>query len=266
MTAINPARLKIQCAELGELFPNPPQFITGFHDLLIFYGARIRQTRLSQTPLTLQTYQVPVPVLRALELELRDRVKEKPEQGTALIDALWIEEWLEFKQLSAYLLGCLPASNPALILDRISNWMGQTKSDDLRRQIMTRGLIRVVDENPGDLLKYLKSLVKRNTPADRQAALFGLVVFANNAEFDNLPVLFNLLKDILLIDDTGQVKEIIALVRLLQVKSEQETAYFLIRQMATASRPRIFRVIRKVMPLFSDENRQLLREKLKNYT
>ena len=266
MTAINPARLKIQCGELGEFFLNPPQFISGFHDLLAFYGARIRQTRLSQTPSTLHFYQVPAPVLRALELELRDLVDEQPDKGIILIDALWKEDWLEFRQLGTCLLGYLPTSKPDLILDRIQNWLDQAGSDDLKRQIMTRALTRLADEKPAHVLNYLKSLVGKNTPADRQAVLFGLVPFAEDSDFDNLPVLFNILRDILLIDETGYIKEISTLIHLLQKKSEHETAYFLIRQMATASKPRIFRIVRKVMPFFAEESRQLLREKLKNYT
>ena len=77
MTAINPARLKIQCAELVEFFRDLPRFISELHDLLAFYGARIRQPSLSQSPLTLQTYQVPAPVLRDLVLELSGSIDKK---------------------------------------------------------------------------------------------------------------------------------------------------------------------------------------------
>ena len=74
MTAINPARLKIQCADLVISYSNPVSFISGLHDLLGFYATRIRHTGLKRLPLTLQTYQVPLPVLRALETEINPKL------------------------------------------------------------------------------------------------------------------------------------------------------------------------------------------------
>ena len=112
MTAINPARLKIQCAELSENYSNPAKFIPGLHDLLGFYAARIRQTSLSHTPLTLRAYQVPAPVLRALVIELEEYLEENPSHGLKLIDALWKEEWVEFRQLAIYLPGRFTSKRP----------------------------------------------------------------------------------------------------------------------------------------------------------
>ena len=266
MTAINPARLKIQCAELGESFRNLPKFISELHDLLAFYGARIRQTSLSQTPLTLQTYQVPTPVLRALVLELSELIDKNPEQGLLLVDALWQEEWLEIRQLGVSLLGYLPTSAPERILDRIQIWINKSTSEDLKRQIMTRAMAKLVDEKPSHVFDFLKSLASNDARADRQGALFGLVPIVEDPDFDNLPFIFSILRDILLIDETIFTKEISVLIHSLQKKSDQETAYFLVRQMALASKPRIFRVIRQVLPLFSEESQQLLRENLSNYS
>jgi hypothetical protein len=266
MTAINPARLKIQCAELVESFRDLPRFISELHDLLAFYGARIRQTSLSQSPLTLQTYQVPAPVLRDLVLELSGSIDKNPEQGLLMVDALWQEEWLEFRQLGVSLLGYLPTSAPERILDRIQIWIKNCTSEDLKRLIMTSAMARLVDEKPSHVLEFLKSLAANDARADRQSALLGLVPIAEDPNFDNLPVIYNILRDILQIDETVFTKEISGLIHSLQKKSDQETAYFLVRQMALASKPRIFRVIRQVLPLFSEESQQLLRENLSNYS
>jgi len=266
MTAINPARLKIQCAELVESFRDIPRFMSELHDLLAFYGARIRQTSLSQNPLALQTYQVPAPVLRALVLEFRELIDKNPEQGLLLVDALWQEEWLETRHLGVSLLAYLPTSAPERILDRILIWIENCTSEDLKRLIMTSAMARLVDEKPSHVLVFLKILAANDARADRQGALYGLVPIVEGPDFDNLPVIFNILRDILLIDETVFTKEISALIHSLQKKSDQETAYFLVRQMALASKPRIFRVIRRVLPFFSDESQQLLRENLSNYS
>jgi hypothetical protein len=265
MTAINPAKLKIQCAELGESFQNLPLFTTGLHDLLAFYSARIRQTNLSKTPLTLQTYQVPAPVLRALELEFCELIEEYPDEGFLLIDALWKEEWLEFRQLAASLLGYLPITAPKKVLDRIQIWIRNSTSEELNRLIMTKSVTQLAVEKPSQVLELLKSLASSNIRADRQTALFGLLQFGEDPSFDNLPKIFNILRDILHIDESAYIKEISAVIHSLQRKSDQETAYFLVRQMATAPKPRIFRVIRQVLGFFSKESQQVLKESLNNY-
>ena len=143
MTAINPARLKIQCAELSENYSNPAKFIPGLHDLLGFYAARIRQTSLSRIPLTLQAYQVPAPVLRALVIELENYLEEDPSLGLKLIDTLWKEEWVEFRQLAIICLGDLPPFDPEQILDRIKFWLKSCKLNSPRswRPCRIRGFI-----------------------------------------------------------------------------------------------------------------------------
>jgi hypothetical protein len=266
MTAINPARLKIQCVELGNSFNDIPGFISGLHDLLVFYSARIRHTDLSKTPLGLQTYQVPAPVLRALEIELSDVTKIDPVQGLKLIDALWQEDWLEIRQLSISLLGYIPTTTPGKILDRIQLWISKSPSEELNRQIMTKAIAKLAAEKPSRVLRVLKTLASKATRADQQSAVFGLMLFAQQPDFEDLPKIYQILKDILIINETGLTKDIAALIHLLQKKSDQETAYFLVRQLAFASKPRIFKIIRQVLPNFSEDSQRLLREKLDSYS
>lgn len=265
MTAINPTRLKIQSAELSEYYSNPAKFISGLHDLLGFYAARIRQTYLSRTPLTLQTYQVPAPVLRALVNELEGSLEEKPALGLKLIDALWEEEWVEFRQLAIICLGDLPPFDPEQILDRINFWLESCTAEDIRRKIMTRGLTQLVEEKPKIILNFIGELISSGSKMNHQAALFGLLAFGENPDFDNLPVIYSLLAKILQNEETGLMKEITTLLNVLQKRSEQETAYFLERQLAAAAKPRIFRVTRQVIGQFNTENRVMLREALDNF-
>jgi len=266
MTAINPTRLKIQCAELSGNYSSPAKFISELHDLLGFYAARIRQTDLSRTPLTLQAYQVPAPVLRALVNELEDYLTEKPSLGLKLIDALWKEEWVEFRQLAIICLGDLPPFDPEQILDRVKSWLDNCTAEDIRRRIMTRGLTSLVEENPKIIFRFIGDLISSGTKSNHQAALFGLLAFGENPDFDNLPVIYGLLAKILQNEETGLIKEITALLKVLQKQSEQETAYFLERQLSAAAKPRIFRVIRQVLPGFNQENRSMLKTTLGNYS
>jgi hypothetical protein len=266
MTAINPARLKIQCAALSEYYSNPAKFIPGLHDLLGFYAGRIRQTSLAHSPLSLQTYQVPAPVLRELVSELEGSLKDNPGLGLKLIDALWEEEWVEFRQLAIICLGDMPPFNPQQILERIKSWLESCTTEDIRLMIMTRGLIHLAEEKPKIIFNFIQDLISSGSKINHQAALFGLITFGNDPDFDNLPLIYNLLAEILQNEETGLIKEITSLLKVLQKRSEQETAYFLERQLAAAAKPRIFRVTRQVMRLFNSDNRVMLRKALENFT
>jgi hypothetical protein len=262
MTAINPAQLKIQAANIAALLEDPPQLIARLHDLLAFYGRRIRQTSLSKTPLTLRTYQTPAPVLRALEIEFKSQLAGKFTAGMVLASALWEERWVEFRQLAVFILGCLPPEDPDEILLLIKSWLDDCTAEDIRRLVMTQGLARLGTENPNSSLRFIQELIQSGTRADQQAALFGLSLFAANLDFLNLPLLYKSLDNILDSEESGLVKEISALVRILIKRSEQETAFFLNQQLAGKPRERLFRVMRQVLKSFSEENQQSFRPKL----
>ena len=265
MTAINPAKLKIQCLKLAESFLDPEGFTSRLHELLTFYTARVRQSKLTHTSEKLQAYQVPPPVLRGLELELIEETHQFPEETLTLLDLLWKEDWLEFKQLAVILLGSISTTYTEEILNRIQNW-ARTPTEDLRQQIMTRGLQRLRVEEKYRVLDLIKKLGASADKKDRQEALFGLMPFAVDTKFDDLPKIFKVLGDILMIEETIFVKEITGLLRSLKMRSEQETAYFLVRQLAKASKPRILRITRQIMREFSEDHRVLMRDGLSNYS
>lgn len=265
MTAINPARLKIQTAELGELIGQADKFVPQLHDLLLFYSARVRQTSLSRTPLTLQAYQVPEPVIQALETEIADRLEGDSEAGYSLVEALWKERWVEFRRLAVHVLGILPTEEPDRILSQIQIWLEKCNSEDIRRLLMTEGMTRLATEKPEQSLLFLKELISSGSKENHQAVLFGLELFAKNPSYANLPLLYKFLSQILRGEENGLVKEISTLLLVLASRSEQEVTYFLIKHLDPPSKPRIYRVIRQVIRQLSPENQRLLREKMETY-
>ncbi len=266
MTAINPARLKIQCVELSEGYSDPDQFIQDLHELFEYYSVRVRQSGITRTSLLLQSYQVSPPVLRALEQELIKPLNTQPSQGLILIDALWEQEWVETRTLAVSLLGLIPPINPASILKRIKSWLSSSESDVIRSTLTTRGVTRLSKENPELVLNFFHQLTSSPTKGNCQAVLFGLVPFALDQDFDNLPRLYKLLDSILLVEEKGLVKEILVILKILIKRSEQESLYFLKRQLSTAAKPRIFRVARQILPSFSAQNQAVLKETLKSFS
>jgi hypothetical protein len=204
--------------------------------------------------------------MRALEQELIEPLNTQPSQGLILIDALWEQEWVETRTLAVSLLGSIPPINPDSILKRIKSWISSCTSNAIRSTLTTRGVSRLSTENPELVLNFFHELLSTPTKGNCQAVLFGLVPFASNQDFDNLPRLYKLLDIILLVEEKGLVKEILIILKTLIKRSEQESLYFLERQLSTASKPRILRVTRQILPSFSIQNQAVLKGKLASYS
>jgi hypothetical protein len=131
---------------------------------------------------------------------------------------------------------------------------------------MIRGLERMVIEEQKMVMDLLITMGASTENKDRQGALFGLLPFAEDPEYENFPEIYKVLSEILLTEKPAFIQEITILIRSLQRRSDQETANFLVRQLSIASKPRILRIIRKVLDDFSDESQTLLREGLVNYS
>jgi hypothetical protein len=266
MTAINPARLKIQCAELAQSYADPELFIPQLHELFGFYSHRIRQAGVTRRPQLIQSYQVVPPIMRALERALLEPLLDQPPQGLILIDALWEEEWVETRVLAAVLLGHLPINDPDSIFLRLRSWLGSNKSDTIREIIITRGIYRSSLEEPQLVLDFFQDLLLTPKKEHCQAVLFGVLPFIEDQGFTNLPLIYKLLGDILLDEEKGLIKEILEVLKTLMKRSEGETLYFLEKQLAVAAKPRIIRIVRQILPGFSDHNQRTLKEALERYS
>jgi len=105
MPAIQPARLKIQAAQLAEKFTDPPAFTLGLNELLEFYADRTyRPGQASDPQPLLKAYNVPTPVLRQVSKELSKFIVANQDAALALCDALWSKPVLEFRLLAAMVL------------------------------------------------------------------------------------------------------------------------------------------------------------------
>jgi hypothetical protein len=265
MTAINPAKLKVQTAALGKFVDQPDQFVIKTHELLSFYSARIRQTNRLNKSQKLQTYQAPGPVISTLRNEIMESLEENPDLGYSLVDALWNEPWIEFRQLAIHILGILPTEESKQTLMRLQSWLETCPTEEIRQLIMTRGMVGLAEKNQEQSLQFIESLINIESKEALQAALFGLESFARDPSYLNLPLLFRYLSRILVLQEAGLIKEISALLLILASRSEQETTYYLLTQLGSNPDPGLLRVIRKVMKDLSQENQGLLREKLEPY-
>ena len=264
MPAINPARLKNSCSEIGEYFSNPKQFVAELHNLLNFYANRVRRPGEAGTPPPLSpAYHAPPPVLRHLEREIAPRVKDAPQAALALADALWSEEWLETRLLAAAILGEIPLTTPDPILERAKKWGATCKESLLQKALFTQGLSQIREHYQEEFLKIVAGFMANSEKEAQRGGLLALPPLLEDENFQNLPVVYRMLGSLLMNEDAILQNEIVAVVRVLAERSEQETASFLLEKLKTATKPRITRIVRRSLPFFSEKYQDRLKEKLR---
>jgi len=264
MPAINPARLKIRCTEVGTHFSDPHKFITKLHDLLNFHADRIRRPGEVGTPLPLiPAYYVPIQVLRGLEREILPRIKHAPQEALALADALWSEEWLETRLLAAAILGHVLPTSPDPILDRVQKWGADCTEALLQKALFTQGISHIQEQYQSDFLRIVSDLVANPKKDAQRESLYAILPLLEDESFQNLPIVYRMLSTIMGREETGLQNEIVAVIRILAKRSEQETAFFLQEKLLTAQEPRITRIVRQSLPFFSKEYQSRLREELR---
>ena len=263
MTAINPARLKRQIAEIKTHFMQPGEFVSRLHKLFNFYADRVRRTGQSgSSPPSIPAYHLPLPVMRSLVRELTPLLESSPSRGLLLVDALWVEEWLEMRLLAARLLGKIPALNPGPIRKRVLTWLGSCREKQIRRTLMDESLESLRERHFSAVISLLESLIKEGGREERQAVLYGLQGLIEQQGFSNLPLVFNHLETILGKKE-GLRGDIVPVVRGLIQLSERECFYFLQKQFPAAAQPQITRVVRQCLTDFSADYQQQLRELLR---
>lgn len=264
MTAINPAQLVIRCADAAELYPDPDQFAPNLHQLLDTYANRIRGTSGFKSRSKLASYQVPPQVISTLLNQLRPYLQESPSQGIALADALWDEEWLEFRLLAASIVGRVSILDSQPISERLIRWVSSSESDEIRSDIIRRICQSQLKENPRSLSSILDQLLTNPGNRETEAAIAILQMLVDDRKFVNFPQIYHYLDLILSPQkETFQV-ELRLLLQTLAQRSEQETFPFLQRQIQSAGKPRILRLVRDLLPEFTSEHQAILKNSLRD--
>lgn len=249
MPAIQPARLKIQVSQLVEKYPSPKEFLAGFHDLLFYYADRTRSPGRGGIKYSLiRAYRVPKQVLREIERGLRPLVIDQGEQAFDLVDALWLEGWLETRILSLMILGWVPLEPVNRIVSRLEAW-GQTCKDDSALLEVLAVLIASLWKADPRGPSLLESWLRSQDPAARKLGLRLIPFLIQLPSFQYLPTIYNLLMPYVQRSNLVPDPDLLVVVRALAAKSPPETAYFLERNLA-AENPGVPTLIRQCLDAF----------------
>ncbi len=265
MPAINPTQLKIQSSELSEKFSQSDQYISALHDLLSLYADRVKRPGQSGSPPpAIDAYYVSPPVLRHIERGVRGKIHTSPEEGLALIDALWKEEWLETRLLATYFLSYIPSKFKEEILSRVRTWVFSCEEDQLLKPILDRALSPLRADQMESYISFVNELSELGGSKGGKSALFSLKPLVMDKGFQNLPFIFQHLKPLIQEEDETYLSTLTELVRALARRSERETLFFLQHQIPTAPKPKITRLVRGSLNAFSPSSQEVLREAIRH--
>lgn len=265
MPAIDIARLKIQAATLVEKFDQPATFLKSLHEILDLYADRTMRVGLAAPATVLRAYRAPQSVLRQIEFELAPLAATFPEQTMQLTDALWQDATLETRQLAAILIGRINPQTPHIV-ERVSAWVSQTRDQQLRKTLLNTSLYRMRRETPDQFLALIQTWLDPLNPKMWPGGIQALIPLIRDAEFDNLPPVFDLARPVLEESPSHLQHDITELINALYQASPVETTYLLRRIVGSAMKPQAPITLRRAIPDLAAGLQAPLAEMLKQRT
>jgi len=251
MPAIQLVRLKKQLEELNGFFAKPDDFITRLRSIFEQYGDLTYHAGQATKPASLLlSYHVPAILMKQLEVNLAPLCGSRPQEALANIDLLWQGEFLELRQLACFLLGQTDLSPLQAVLNRLESWPKGTQDSQLIEALFSSGSQRLRREAPDRWLDVLRDWMGTTNLSLHKNALIALLPFVQDREFENLPVVYNLITPALQQDSDNLSSELQKVLVSLARRSPVETGYFLRQILATNSELSLQRLVRRCLPSF----------------
>jgi hypothetical protein len=227
MPAIQLARLKLQAGRLRDVYSQPVTFVRELRDVLAFYGNYThRPGQSGAPPPIMHAYNVPAPVIRQILQEIIPLVKADPAQAEVVIDQLWLQANLECRQLAITLLGMAPVVPVEPILQRLEKWLPNSE-ERLVEAVLNQGLGRLRREDSQSFYNLVRQWVVSDDWRKQQLGLRALVYPVQEGSFNDLPMLFQLIRPLVCNTISLLRPSLVRLVSALAHRSPAETAYFL---------------------------------------
>ncbi len=264
MPAIQPARLKQQADLLVQHFDKPPYFVRGLHYLLEFYADRaIRPGSASRNRSLTPAYRVRQPVLRQILQELEPLAVLYPQQGLAICDALWEENFLEFRLLAGMLLGKIPVESSQDVIIRFKKWLKPDLEIQLMAALLANGALYLKQTEPNSMIQLAKDFLGGQDRFLHQVGLHIAISILSDPEFTNIPAFFRLLQPFVLRIDPHLKADLLEVIAILAERSPQETAYYLAESLTLPNNPDTTWIIRKSLENFPQPVQSSLRERMR---
>lgn len=261
MPAIHPPRLKIQAVELVQKAPQPENFCRSFHEFLDVYADRTyRPGRVGEPPPLLRSYQVPKPVIRAVNKELGKWAEDNRKEALVLADALWRESFLEFKLTAASLIGQVKPRPVKPIFGRVEDWIEPSTEERLVSAVINKGLARVLMEDQKVYTEQVDTWMRARKIERNRLGLKACQPLIDRKEFEDFPLIYKRLIRLMRIENRPLRNEILAVLKDLADRAPDETSFFLENALnSSGDNAQIAWYVRKSLDHFPEDIRSLLR-------
>lgn len=264
MPAISPAKLKLQTARLAEQYAQPGVYVRELHALLKLYADHTHRAGQSGLPSALlESYNVPAPVMRQINLSMKPTVELDPEALLQLCDALWSEPFLEHRLLACTLLGQIPVVQPEPIFQRLESWAQGTPEHHLMRAVIDQGMRRMRQDAPSAVLKLVEEWLQSSEVNLQQLGLRALITQVEEPRFHNLPAVYRLITPFIRSAASAIRPDVVELVKVLAERSPNETAYTLRTALKAPEGAPAAWLTRQVLPEFPKAIQDSLRQAMK---
>jgi len=266
MPAVQLAQLKLQIDKLIWHYTRPADFIKALHDLLAIYSNKgvYRPGRTVHPLRQINTYYTSPIIMREIQKELKRQASENPDAALVLADALWAEEYSEFRYLSSFLLGQVPVTSPAPILQRLKHWVQSSEQAFSLTDLLNLGTMRLRREAAPVYMEMINDWVTSSSIILNKIGLEALLSLVKDEQFFDLPRVFSMVSPLLRHVSPSLQGELRQLMIVLINHAPSETAYFL-RQIALLSpNADTKRLLRKVLDELPDHLRGKLRDIINN--
>lgn len=267
MPAVQLARLKSQINELTWKFTRPAEFQRELHDLLDFYSNQVfKPGKVVPSSRRVESFHVPPVILNQLELALEPFVCENPGSALLLADTLWKDEFLEMHLLAASLLGMTPISCSAETIQRLKQWPRPGIDTKSLEALFNVGARRLRYENQELWFEIVRDWLTSTTTSVNNLGVYALIPAAREKEFENLPLIFQMIHPLMENPATSLQPALIELLQILAKRTPSETLFFLKHHLGLTDHPATFRFIRRLIPAFDKEYQNRLKSFLMDRT
>jgi hypothetical protein len=261
MPAIQPARLKIQAAELAKAAQSPPDFCRLFQEFLELYADRTYRSGLvGEPPPLIRSYHVPQPVLRAVSSELEQFAGDNRKSALELADTLWSQPYLEFRLLAVNLIGKVHPLPAKSIVARIDEWATPSTEERLINALIIFGLERLRLEQVGEYFQQIDLWLQSREELEYRLGLKSIPPLVDEGSFEDVPLIFRRVNQAMRSAPANLKSEILKIIKTLADQYPQETAYFLRQTYLTAGQStNISWYVRHSLAYFPADNQEYLR-------
>jgi hypothetical protein len=263
MPVIHLARLKIQSARLVEKSGQPEVFLRDLLELLDSYSNRTIRSSLVAQKQALPTFRTQAPVLQQVLAELVPFCNSKPAEAVNLVSALWEGGFLETRLLAARLLGRLPLKEAGPLIELLPEWLSQTHDKQVRLALLSDACFRLRSETPDKYFGILEGWLVEPSVKQQSWGLQALIPVLADANFENLPVVFRILKPAILSASAETQIDLKNCLAALEKVSFTETLSFLRDLITPDAPPMMLRILQRIIPGFSQAMQSSLREILR---